>query len=124
MSMKARVCMPRRSASGSRLSTFRVGGAPVFIAGLGGTYAAAGCKPEALRIMQQLQELSKSHYVMSYWIVLLHTSPEERDVAFYWLERAYEERSATLALIKVDPRLDFLRSDSRFEDLVKRMNLT
>ena len=99
------------------------GGAPVFIAGLGGTYAAAGYKPEALRIMRQLQELSKSHYVMSYWIALLHTSPEERDVAFHWLEKAYEERSATLALIKVDPRLDFLRSDPRFDDLVRRMKL-
>ena len=99
------------------------GGAPVFVAGLGGTYAAAGDKPEALRIMRQLQELSKSHYVMSYWIALLHTSPEEKDVAFHWLEKAYEERSATLALIKVDPRLDFLRSDPRFDDLVRRMNL-
>ena len=99
------------------------GGAPVFIAGLGGTYAAAGYKPEVLRIMRQLQELSKSQYVMSYWIALLHTSPEERDVAFRWLEKAYEERSATLVLIKVDPRLDFLRSDPRFDDLLRRMKL-
>jgi TolB-like protein len=99
------------------------GGAPVFVAGLGGSYAAAGKKQEALRIREQLQNLSERHYVMAYWIALLHTGVEERDDAFYWLERAYKEKSATFALTKVDPRLDFLRADPRFDDLLHCMKL-
>jgi hypothetical protein len=42
--------------------------------------------------------------------------------AFAWLEKVYEERSVTLILLKVDPMLDPLRSDPRYQDLLRRMN--
>jgi len=98
------------------------GEAPVFIAELGGTYAAAGKRDEALQILEKLHELSKRRYVMAYWIVLIHTGLREKDEAFQWLEKAYQERSPMLAWASVDPRLDFLRPDPRFQDLLRRMN--
>lgn len=46
-----------------------------------------------------------------------------RDEAFQWLEKAYEQRSGFVALLKVDPELDSLHSDPRFQTLLDRMNL-
>ena len=97
-------------------------GAPVFIAALGDTYAAAGLRDKAFEILEQLREISKQQYVMAYWIALIHSSLKQRDEAFAWLERAYQEHSASLAFTKMDPRLDYLRSDPRFQDLMRRMN--
>lgn len=48
----------------------------------------------------------------------------ETDLAFKWLEQAYQERLWYLALLAVDPLFDRLRGDARFTDLVRRMNLT
>jgi tetratricopeptide (TPR) repeat protein len=98
------------------------GGAPSFVAELAGSYAAAGKGDEALRILKQLNELSKQNYVDPYWLAQIHACLEEKDDSFFWLQKAYEERSARLALVKVDPRLDSLRSDPRFHDLLRRMN--
>ena len=97
-------------------------GAPTFVAELVASYAAAG-RNEALRGLEQLNELSKHHYVAAYWLALIHACLKDKEQAFLWLQKAYEERSARFALIKVDPRLDFLRSDPRFDNLVRRMNL-
>jgi hypothetical protein len=47
----------------------------------------------------------------------------EKDRAFEWLEKAYEERSDLLVYLKVEPRLDSLRGDPRFADLLRRMRL-
>jgi hypothetical protein len=58
---------------------------------------------------------------MAYWIALIHTGLRERDEAFQWLEKAFQERSPMLAWAKVDPRLDCLRPDPRFQDLLRRM---
>jgi hypothetical protein len=98
------------------------GKAPVFLGELGGTYAAAGKQEKARQTLAQLIELSSQRYVMAYWIVLIHTGLKEKDQAFYWLEKAFEKRSAMLSWARVDPRLDFLRSDARFGELLHRMN--
>ena len=97
-------------------------GVPVFIGELGGAYAAAGERKKALAVLHELMEFSKERYVMAYWIALIHAGLKERHEAFDWLEKAYQERSAHLALLKVDPRLEFLHSDHRFQDLLRRMN--
>ncbi len=99
-------------------------GAPTFVAELVGSYAAAGKRDEALRGLEQLNELSKHHYVAAYWLALIHACLKDKEQAFLWLQKAYEERSARFALMKVDPRLDCLRSDPRFDDLLRRMNFT
>ena len=97
-------------------------GVPVFLGELGATYAAAGERDSALGVLRELHDFSRQRYVMAYWIALIHTGLKERDEAFLWLEKAYEERSAHLAVAKVDPRLEQLHRDQRFQDLLQRMN--
>jgi tetratricopeptide (TPR) repeat protein len=93
----------------------------LFLAALGGSYAAAGMRSEAIRILDQLDELRGHKYVMPYWMALIHSGLRERDEAFRWLDAALEERSAWLAYVSWDPRLDYLRPDPRFQDLLDRM---
>jgi TolB-like protein/Flp pilus assembly protein TadD len=100
------------------------GGAPFFVAELGGSYAAAGKRDEAVQILERLHELSKHRYVSAHSVALIHTGLKEIDEAFHWLEKASEERSALLACAKVDPRLDNLRAEPRFQDLLRRMNFS
>jgi TolB-like protein/DNA-binding winged helix-turn-helix (wHTH) protein len=65
---------------------------------------------------------SKDHYVDSSWIAVLYVRLGERDRAFQWLEKAYQERSDNMAFIQTEPMLDSLRSDPRFQDLLRRMS--
>jgi hypothetical protein len=71
--------------------------------------------------LEQLNEVSKQRYVTAYSLALVHAALKDTDEAFDWLDKAYSERSARLAFAKIDPRLDYLRSDSRFQDLLRRM---
>ena len=96
-------------------------GSTLFLAELGSSYAAAGIRSEALRILDQLDELRRHKYVMAHSIALIHTGLRERDEAFRWLDIALEERSASLTYVSVDPRFDYLRPDPRFQDLLNRM---
>jgi len=96
-------------------------GASTFVAELAGSYASAGKQDEAARILKQLNEVSKGRYVPAYLVALVHAALKDADEAFRWLDKAYGERSARLALAKIDPRLDYLRSDPRFNDLLRRM---
>jgi len=88
---------------------------------LGHVYAAAGKRAEALKIIFQLTELSKQRYVSSWSISYIHAALGDSDQACAWLEKAYEERSLVLANLKVDPGFDPLRTDPRFQALVRRM---
>jgi hypothetical protein len=55
--------------------------------------------------------------------ILIHLALGEKDRAFEWLEKAYEARDFDLCEIKVDPRLEPLRSDPRFADLLRRVGV-
>jgi serine/threonine-protein kinase len=57
-------------------------------------------------------------------IAAIHVFLGERDLAFRWLERAYRDRDSRLPWLRLDPRFDALRKDTRFKDLLRRMNLT
>ena len=59
---------------------------------------------------------------MPYYLALIYTALNRTDEAFCWLEKAYEEHAAWSVFTKTDPRLDGLRSDRRFEGLLRRMN--
>ena len=58
---------------------------------------------------------------MPYWVALIHTGLRDRDEAFRWLDAALMERSAFLAYVNADARVDYLRPDPRFQDLLDRM---
>jgi hypothetical protein len=60
---------------------------------------------------------------MAYSMALIHANLGERDQAFHWLEMSYQERSPTLSFLKIDPRLDALRSHPRFDNHLRRLNL-
>jgi serine/threonine protein kinase/Tfp pilus assembly protein PilF len=91
------------------------------LAGLGHTYAMSGRKGAALEVLAQLTKLSKERYVSPYDIALMHTALAETDEAFRWLEKAYDECVEWVIYTNVDPRLDPLRSDARFLDLMRRI---
>ena len=96
------------------------------IAELGYVYAAAGTRADAQKVLDQLNELSKQKYVPAGFRVMIYVGLGEKDKAFDWLEKSYQERliiAESNADIKMDPVYDPLRSDPRFADLLRRMNL-
>ncbi len=94
------------------------------LAALGYAYAVTGRRTEAQNVLDQLNQLSKQEYVPAVYRAQIYVGLGEKDQAFEWLEKSYEDRSiASLAEIKVDPQFDPLRSDARFKDLLRRMNL-
>ena len=90
---------------------------------IGGCYAAQGRTNEARKIIGDLQKLSKRQYVSPFIIGWLYVNLRDKEAALAYLERAYAERSTYLSLIKIEPSLDFLRSDPRFQDLQRRIGL-
>ena len=98
------------------------GGVALFLFALGYVYGVAGEEGEARKTLEQLLELSKGCYVMPYWMATVYVGLGEKDKALHWLKRAYHERSAWMAFLKVQPWFDALRPDPRFMDLMRRMN--
>jgi serine/threonine protein kinase/tetratricopeptide (TPR) repeat protein len=94
---------------------------PVLLAGLGYVYAVSGRRAEAQKVLNHLNERSKETYVPAQFRAGIYVGLGEKDKAFEWLEKAYEERS--IGAIKTVPVYDPLRSDPRFADLLRRMNL-
>jgi tetratricopeptide (TPR) repeat protein len=89
---------------------------------LGRAYAVSGKRAEARKVLDELSEVSKQIYVSPYDIALIYAGLGEKDQALAWLERAFAERCTWMPLLRVDPELDNLRSDPRFQDLLRRMN--
>jgi tetratricopeptide (TPR) repeat protein len=93
----------------------------VSLAFLGYGYAVAGRRGEAQRVLDQLNERAKEKYVPAFHRAIACVGLGEKDKVFEWLEKAYEER--VLIAIRINPAFDPLRSDPRFQDLLRRMNL-
>jgi TolB-like protein/Flp pilus assembly protein TadD len=93
------------------------------LATLGYAYAKIGKRAEAERIIGQLRERSKERYISPYFIATIYAGLDEKDQAFEWLEKAFEERHPYLVLMGVEPVFRNLRSDPRFQDLKKRVGL-
>lgn len=99
-------------------------GRPSMLALVGHAYAVAKRTSEARAILHQLEARSKKEYVASYPLAAIHAGLGEKSEAFARLERAYEERDSWMVYLGLDPRLDGLRSDPRFADLLRRTELT
>jgi serine/threonine protein kinase/tetratricopeptide (TPR) repeat protein len=93
------------------------------LAALGHAYAVSHQESEARKILQQLTDRAQQTYVQPTWVAVIHIGLGENDQAFDWLQRAYEDRSAWLVNLKVDPFFDPVRSDQKFTDLVRRVGL-
>jgi TolB-like protein/DNA-binding winged helix-turn-helix (wHTH) protein len=97
---------------------------PVALTGLGYGFAVAGSKVEARKVLARLNELSKREFVSAVWRAKVYAGLQEKDNAFEWLEKAFEDRSiVSVGFIKTNPMFDPLRSDPRFADLLRRTNL-
>ena len=90
------------------------------LAGLGHAYAASGKKTEARKILRELDQQSKHRYVSPYDRALIYTGLGENDQAVAWLEKA-EEQNVPLHHINVDQRFNSLRSDKRYQQLLRRI---
>jgi tetratricopeptide (TPR) repeat protein len=91
--------------------------------GLGWVYAVSGRRADALRIAKELDELSSHVYVDFYQFATIYAGLGENDEAFRLLEKGYEEHSASMPFLAVDPFWYGMRSDPRYADLLRRMGL-
>jgi hypothetical protein len=83
-----------------------------------------GRRDDAQKVLDKLNELSKHKYVSPVWRAKIYAGLEDKDRAFEWLEKAYEDRSiVSVGFIKTNPMFDPLRSDPRYADLLRRTNL-
>lgn len=96
---------------------------PDALAQLGHAYALQGRAAEARKLLEELNALSKTRYVPAFDQMLVHAGLGERDEAFEWLQRAYEERYGPLVLLRVDPDFQSLRDDPRFEPFVRKIGV-
>jgi TolB-like protein/Tfp pilus assembly protein PilF len=91
-------------------------------AALGHAYAVAGQESAAREVLNRLLARSKTEYVSPYEIAVVYAGLGDKDRAFEWLEKAFEERATLLVYFRMDPRIWSLRSESRFQNLLDRMN--
>ncbi len=108
----------RRSRSANPLTEL-----PAVHALLGHAYARAGRTVEARRELQALIKASKVRYVAPSWMAIVSLALEDKNQAFFWLDKSYQDRSEHMLYLKVEPLIDPLRDDRRFATLVKRVGL-
>jgi TolB-like protein/Tfp pilus assembly protein PilF len=95
---------------------------PLVFALLARAYAKLGQREEALKRLDELQRDTRQRYVSNYGFAVAYAALGEKAQAIGWLERAYHERAGwEVILIGVDPMLDPLRGDPRFEALVQKL---
>jgi serine/threonine protein kinase len=93
-----------------------------YMAIVGYIYAKAGLRTKAFEILNEGKKRAKKEYISGY-IALLYAGLGEKEQAFEWLERAYNEHDVFLVWLKMWTQFDSLRDESRFRELLKKMNL-
>jgi serine/threonine protein kinase/TolB-like protein/Flp pilus assembly protein TadD len=95
---------------------------PLDRARLACAYAVTGDREEALKILGKLKQQSKREYISPYSMARAYVALGEKEEAFAWLQKGLDVYDGMMDDLKVDPELDPLRSDPRFQDLLRRMN--
>jgi len=98
-------------------------GSPFVLGSLGHSYGVCGKTEEANKMAAQLLELAKQRYVSPFDLALIYLGLNDRARALDWMEKAHQERSVWMVYLKVDPRLDRLRSEPRFQALLQKVGL-
>jgi len=99
------------------------GGSPLMRAALAHTLGESGRGQEALQRLEDLRKLAKHKYVAPYFFAGIHIGLGENDRAIEYLEKSYEEHSHWLIYLHIDPSMDGLRNNPRFQELLKRVGL-
>jgi DNA-binding winged helix-turn-helix (wHTH) protein/TolB-like protein len=98
------------------------GGDTCYKGSLGHAYAVSGKPDQARQVLQDLERRTGEAYVPSYAIALVYAGLGDNDHAITWLQKAFEDRSTSIAFLKLDPELISLHSDRRFGELTQRVN--
>lgn len=99
------------------------GDSPLMKAEYASALAASGNAEKAQAQLNNLLETSKQRYVSAYHIAVIYVGLKDKDQAFVWLNKAFQDRADWMVNLKVDPRFESLQSDPRFGELLRRMNL-
>jgi serine/threonine-protein kinase len=95
----------------------------LYLASLGRAYAVAGKAREARTILARLAQASTHRHVSAYDVALIHIALADTESGLTWLERAYDEQSPYIGYMRVDPRLDPVRRQPRFERVLREARL-
>ena len=90
---------------------------------LGHAYAVSGRRDDALKVLHELQNLSKQRYVSPYYFALVYAGLGDNQQAVAWLQKAHKERQPYLMLMKVEPVFDKLHSDPGFIAIERSVGL-
>ncbi|HUS18204.1 MAG TPA: winged helix-turn-helix domain-containing protein [Terriglobales bacterium] len=115
--------MPEKAVEEFKKAVEATQGDPFFLAALGHGYAAVGDHRKARDILASLNATARKSYISPFDLALIHTALGEKDKAFDLLDKAVAERSTFIAYSKWEPRLDPLRSDPRFVQMLQRIGL-
>lgn len=96
---------------------------PGALAGLIHACGRAGRNAEARGFLKEMKSIQEHRFVSPYFFALGYTGCDQMDLAFKWFEKALEDRSGWLTNLNVEPGLDSIRSDARFQSLVRRVGL-
>jgi adenylate cyclase len=94
---------------------------PLGLGFTGYVYAVTGRRADALKILQRLDELQKHRFISTISRVYVYAGLGDKNKAFEWLEKAYQERSDSLAWFRFDPESKSLQSDPRFAALMRKV---
>jgi tetratricopeptide (TPR) repeat protein len=91
------------------------------MAALGHAYAMWGRRAAAEGVIEELNKMTGHLYVSPYSMARVYMGLGDKDQTLYWLEKSYQERYSILTYLRVEPIFDGLRTDPRFEDLLRRI---
>jgi TolB-like protein/Flp pilus assembly protein TadD len=94
-----------------------------FNACLGLAYMRSGQRERSLALLAKMKEAEKIRYIMSYWSAIHYADLGEKEAAWAELEKGYRNRDWFMQRLKTDPFIEPLRSDPRFKEMLKRLNL-
>jgi TolB-like protein/DNA-binding winged helix-turn-helix (wHTH) protein/Flp pilus assembly protein TadD len=99
------------------------GGNPLYLAQVAVANAAAGKRSEALRIVANLQTLSRKRYLSPYALAQVFAALNDKDQTFKWLQTAFDDRAVWMSYLGVDPIFDRFHSDQRYHDMLRHVGL-
>ena len=96
---------------------------PMILSALGWAYGIADREKDAHQILVRLEEMSRDRYISGFLFAKIYAGLGDKEHAFEYLEKAYQQRAMSLAVIITDETVENLRSDPRFMALLKKINL-
>ena len=90
---------------------------------LGHAYAMSGRREEALTVLKELEGKYNKRESIGQYVAAAYAGLGDKDQAFAWLERDFQNKSGQLDFVKMEVSFDPLRSDPRYADLLRRMGL-